>query len=228
MKKIFKYSIIIGLLSIISFSIYLFKDLERWHESDKQIKGIDISHYQTVTDWGAVSDQVDFVIIKATEGATWKDAKFNKYWQKSKRHNIIRGAYHFFSPNVSAEQQFNNFKNSVTLSKGDLPPFLDVEDKSIDMTEVNKWLQLAEDHYGVKPIVYSDFMFYKIFMNFSVEDYPLWLYTNENYYFKPDFDQPKCLFWQYSQIGKLKGIKDIVDLDGFLGDKKSFDNFLIH
>ena len=115
MKKIFNYSIIIGLLSIVSFSIYLFKDLELWDESDKQIKGIDISHYQTVTDWDAVSDQVDFVIIKATEGATWKDAKFNKYWQKSKQRKISRGANHFFSPNVAAEKQFKNLKKSSAI-----------------------------------------------------------------------------------------------------------------
>ncbi|MBR1551996.1 MAG: hypothetical protein IJ632_06720 [Muribaculaceae bacterium] len=33
--------------------------------------GIDLSHHNTVTDWSQV--EVDFVILKATEGATYKD-----------------------------------------------------------------------------------------------------------------------------------------------------------
>ena len=38
-------------------------------------------------------------------------------------------------------------------SLGDLPPILDVELKNSNINEVNKWLKLAENYYGVKPIV---------------------------------------------------------------------------
>jgi len=121
--------------------------------------GIDISHHNNVYDWDKLDGKVSFCFIKATQGSKYKDPDFERNWKETKNHGIIRGAYCFFQPNVSAEKQFKNFKKHVKLSKGDLPPVLDVELKECDINEVNKWLKMAEKHYKVKPIVYSGHIF---------------------------------------------------------------------
>ena len=43
--------------------------------------------------------------------------------------------------------------------KGDLLK----QDLNIDMNEVNEWLRLAEEHYKVEPILYSDYITFKNF-----------------------------------------------------------------
>lgn len=194
----------------------------------EKIKGIDISHHNTIQNWDKVKTQVDFCIIKSTEGATYKDPMFNKNWVSTKRNNVIRGAYHFFSPNVPAEKQFQNFKNSVKLVSGDFPPVVDVELKEVDMNEVNKFLKLAEKYYGVKPIVYTEHIFFKVFMEGKIDNsYPLWIYIDQMFVFKPSFKNYNCVLWQYSHTGKIDGIKGDVDLDLFMGGSDKLKSLLI-
>ena len=166
--------------------------------------------------------------MKATEGSKFSDGKFNSYWVKSKQNGMTRGAYHFFSPYVSAEKQFENFKRHVKLEKNDLPPILDVELKNCNIDEVNKWLKLAENYYGVKPIVYSDYFFFKLLMERKLDNYPLWLHINKKFDVKPSFNNFDCVIWQYNQYGKINGINGNVDLNTFLGNSEDFKNLLIH
>lgn len=72
--------------------------------------GIDVSHHQHKIDWSQVAkDDVDFVYIKATEGATWTDPKFKTLLEGAKKENILVGAYHFIttSTEASAQKDFN-------------------------------------------------------------------------------------------------------------------------
>ena len=220
MKKIF---LIIGLSLVFLILVSNVVDLKPTLINNKHINGIDISHYNKVTDWKKIKKSNQFVIIKSTEGSKFVDNKFKTNWNNAKNHGITRGAYHFFNPNVPAIQQFNNFKRNVTLSSGDLPPILDVELKEIDMNEVNKWCELAEKHYGVKPIIYSDYLVFKFFMDGKVNNYKLWIHIDEKYSVKPSFNNYDCIMWQYSHTGRVDGIQGDVDLNTFLGDSLSFE-----
>jgi len=227
-KKIFLITLI---LSLLTFCFLSFVDLRpnfNKQDDSKYLKGIDVSHHNKIINWELVRSNCKFVFIKATEGKNYKDPKFNEYWEKSKKNGLVRGAYHFFSYNVSAEQQFENFKQQVTLSKGDLPPVVDVEDRRINMDEVNKWCKLVEDHYGVKPIVYSEFLFFKLLMDGKIGNYKLWIYFDEDYSLTPTFDNYDCVIWQYSHKGIVKGIVGEVDLDYYLCTEKEFNELLIH
>tara|TARA_R110002126_G_scaffold291771_1_gene457527 strand:+ start:6450 stop:7121 length:672 start_codon:yes stop_codon:yes gene_type:complete len=217
--------IFIPLFLLLTYSII---DLKPNFSVNYKIKGVDISHWNEVSSWSKLKPNINFVIIKATQGSSYTDPKFNSYWESSKKNNITRGAYHFFQPGISAEKQFSNFKKNVKLSKGDLPPVLDVEDKLADMDEVNKWLELAEKHYGVRPIIYSDYLFFKVFMDGKVKDYKLWLHIDEKYNLQPSFNNHDCNMWQYSHKGKLPGIKGDVDLDYFLDNQSTFKQMLIN
>jgi len=222
-KLIFIPVILIGLILLIKIVFNLTPNLNL---SENKISGIDISHHNKIKDWNKVKNSVNFVYIKATEGMSLKDPKFQTHWEQAKKHGIRRGAYHYFVPNVSAKKQFDNFKNSVQLSSGDLPPVIDVERKSIDMNEVNEWLRLAEEFYGVKPIIYSEYTVFKLFMNNKVNKNKLWLYFPDGYMLKPSFLNYECSFWQYNHSGKIDGIDGHVDLDVFYGNPSDFEKLL--
>lgn len=60
--------------------------------------GIDISHYNKITDcdWQYFKDaNVKFVFIKASEGASYKDPLRYKHFNKASNYNLYIGAYHF-------------------------------------------------------------------------------------------------------------------------------------
>lgn len=227
-KSMNKILVIISILVIPVVIARNLIDLSPSTSSDFKVKGIDISHHNRVYNWNKVGKQNDFCIMKATEGSGFVDGKFNTYWNNTKQSGMYRGAYHFFSPGISAEKQFENFRRHVKLGKNDLPPILDVELKNCNIDEVNKWLKLAENYYGVKPIVYSDYFFFKLFMERKLDNYPLWLHMNKKYSVKPSFNNFDCVIWQYNQYGKINGINGNVDLNTFLGDSEKFKELLIH
>lgn len=224
MKKLFIF------LLIVTSLFYFTKctlDVSVSNPESFEKRGIDLSHHNKVTNWDSVAKTIDFVIIKATEGSTFKDPCFKSYWRNAKKHNIIRGAYHFFKPGVPGDEQFENFKNTVNLSQGDFVPVLDVENKEADINEVNKWLELAEKHYGVKPILYTEYLFFKVLLEGDVKVDRLWIYLDESYKLRPSFDNYDCVFWQYSHVGNVEGIDGPVDLDTFLCDEKKYQELMI-
>lgn len=197
-------------------------------KSEYKIKGIDLSHHNNINDWSSISNQVKFCIIKSTEGSKFVDPKFNSIWDSAKNNGLTCGAYHFFKNGVKGKKQFENFKKTVKLSKGDLPPVLDVETEGCDMREVNVFLKLAEKHYGVKPIIYSSRRFFKRFIENDLDGkYPLWIYINESKNVKPSFDDFECPLWQYSHTGSIDGIRGDVDLNYFMGDSLKFESLKI-
>jgi lysozyme len=229
-----KYLIGLVILIVSILVIYTLIDLKPNIKSNVELRGIDISHYNDIRDWSQIKKSVDFVYIKSTEGKSYKDPNFKRNWRNAKKNNVTCGAYHFFTPGVSAYEQFVNFKNTVKLSSGDLPPVLDVERKAgeytkldIDMDEVNEWLRLVEEYYGVKPIIYSDYITFKLFMDDKVTKNKLWIYLPEGYFVKPSFNDYDCVLWQYSYTGNIDGINGDVDLDSFYGDIDEFQELLV-
>lgn len=215
-------------LMIITISIVNAIDFYPSTKSDFTISGIDISHHNKIYNWSELKKQIKFCIIKASEGNSFVDPKFNSNWKNCKKNKIICGAYHFFSPGISAEKQFINYKKHVKLVSKDLPPILDVELKNCDMNEVNKWLELAEKYYGVKPIIYTEYFYFKLNMEGKIKNYPLWLYFNKKFGLKPSYNNLNCYFWQYNQKGRIKGINGDVDLDVFLSNSETFNKILIN
>jgi len=185
--------------------------------------GIDVSHHQGEVDWGEVkADGMVFAFAKATEGDDFVDPMFDRHWTAMKEAGLVRGAYHFFDPNVDAAVQAENFIATVTLSPGDLPPVLDIEitrgvsREGID-EDIRLWLEKVETAYGVKPILYSDPKFIAEYLGSQFSEHPLWLaeYTGEPP--EPPEGWEAWTFWQYSQHGQIKGITGTVDKSQFRG-----------
>jgi len=223
-----KYIIYIALIIFFFFFLKSCVDVRPNINPKYTYTGIDISHHNYIEDWSKLKNYISFCFIKASQGSNFKDPEFDMYWNQAKKNGIIRGAYCFFQPGVPAEKQFDNYKKHVKLQKGDLPPVLDVELKECDMNEANKWLKLAENQYKVKPIIYSDYLFFKIFMDGKIDEkYPLWLYINHKFKVAPSFNDYECIFWQYTHSGRINGIKGDIDMNYFIGDDESFNDILI-
>ena len=200
------------------------------------IHGIDVSKYQSMVAWEEVKAmkvkaiQLGFAFIKATEGIGNTDPQFKRNWKKSKDAGILCGAYHFFIGSKDGRMQAENFIDKVELETGDLPPVLDVEQlNGVSPEQLKKelkaWLDITENHYGVKPIIYTNVDFYNRNLGSEFDKYPLWV---AHYY---QLDQPRInrgwIFWQHSDGGRVNGIVSKVDFNVFNGDSLDFKNILL-
>ncbi|HET9056429.1 MAG TPA: GH25 family lysozyme [Chitinophagaceae bacterium] len=200
------------------------------------IHGIDVSRYQRIISWKEVKKmeaggvKIGFAFIKATEGEMDEDTYFRKNWIRTKELGIPRGAYHFFIATKNADKQAANFLNNVSLTKGDLPPVLDIEERygvSADIlrSKIKTWLQKIELSTGVKPIIYSNVDFYEKYLSGYFDEYPFWA----AHYLQPG--KPRINrnwhFWQHSENGRVNGITAKVDFNVFNGDTTEFKNLLI-
>ena len=200
------------------------------------IHGIDVSKYQSTVAWEEVKAmkvkeiQLGFAFIKATEGIGNADPYYKRNWKKAKDNSIVRGAYHFFIGSKDGRMQAENFIDKVKLEQGDLPPVLDVEQLNGATTlqlkkEMIEWLEIVENHYQVKPVIYTNIDFYNKNLGEDFDQYPLWI----AHYYQPG--QPRIkrgwIFWQHSQEGRVNGIFSKVDFNVFNGDSTSFKNLLI-
>lgn len=199
-----------------------------WLPPDYEVHGIDVSRHQGRIDWESVSNHtsndidISFAFIKACEGRSVRDNYFESNWRNAKENNMLRGAYHFFRPHLTADEQFKLFKSIVKLDKEDLPPVLDIEMRGSCpparlKKNVKRWLTLAEKHYGVTPILYTSYSFYRHYFNTKeFEKYPLWI----AHYATDDLNRltRKWDFWQHNEGGRVKGIRGSVDFNVFKGD----------
>ena len=91
--------------------------------------------------------------------------------------------------------------------------------------ELKEWLTLVEEHYGVKPIIYTNADFYKHHLGSDFDTYPLWVahYLQKH---QPRISR-KWSFWQHSEQGRVNGISSKVDFNVFNGDDVDFQSLLI-
>lgn len=188
--------------------------------------GIDVSEYQGDIEWGAVETldndyKISFVFIRATVGDDRLDKRFKENWLKAKENQLIRGAYHYYRPNENSLEQAELFIKTVTLQKGDLPPVLDIEqlpkNQSVERLKIGlrRWLSKVEEHYKVKPIIYTGESYYDDFLKEEFSDYLFWI---ANYNFYREKLEEDWLFWQFTEKATVSGINGNVDVNIFNGD----------
>ncbi|GAA4437856.1 hypothetical protein GCM10023188_32540 [Pontibacter saemangeumensis] len=213
-------------LVVLYVELFVEKRKSAW-PAGYSVYGVDVSHYQKEIDWQQVREnEVSFAFVKATEGKTLKDKQFSNNWAGAGKVGIVRGAYHFYVPHVKPEVQAANFISTVRLVSGDLPPVLDVEVRGRKpvaqlRADLKVWLRLVEDAYGVKPILYTGYSFYKDYLEGHFDDYHLWI----AHYKVPKLQlekssRRKLAFWQHTDGGAIKGIDGIVDCNVFYGSMR--------
>lgn len=203
----------------------IFQVLKR-HEN--RVFGLDVSQYQGQIEWEKakiVEDtfQLQFVFIRATAGKDKLDSRFHENWKNAKAANFICGAYHYYRPNENSLLQAENFIKHVRLKKGDFPPVLDIENlpkvQSMDSLKVGlkRWLKKVENHYKIKPIIYSGEKYFNDFLEDEFKGYTFWI---ANYNFFVEDCKDHWTFWQFTEKGSVPGINGNVDLNIYNGTPK--------
>lgn len=187
--------------------------------------GIDVSHHQGTIEWKKVPKTIQFVYIKATEGASIKDSQYRTNVKGASAQGFKVGAYHYFHMTSSAQAQFQNFKSVVKKSDLDLIPMVDVETTDGRSSKALRdslmvFMQLAKDYYGKWPMVYSMQGFYNDHLGTSFNKYHLYIGRyGRNGHAGSNAPEIKgtgtYTIWQYSEKGKVTGITGNVDLAKF-------------
>ena len=201
------------------------------------LKGIDISHWQEGIDLGAID--VDFVIIKATEGNGYTDEMCDTFYQKAKSLGKKLGVYHFARPDLgnSPEAEADWFVKETLGYHKEAMLVLDWE--SGDLTNVawaKAWLDRVYSKTGVKPVIYmsASVMHGADWSSVVKADYGLWVAnygTNDGTAQESVFDRYPLKYWsfyalwQYTSKGRLNGYNGNLDLNYFSGDDTAWDKY---
>jgi Lyzozyme M1 (1,4-beta-N-acetylmuramidase) len=185
------------------------------------ICGIDVSHYQGSIDWDRVScyenNPIKFVYVKATEGSTIKDDYYQRNISLAKGKGLLVGSYHYFTSKSTAEEQFENFKQTAEKEHQDLIPVVDIEECKYWTPDVfHKNLQVflneIEAYYGKKPVIYTFSAFYNSYLIDRYKNYKIFIaqYGDGNPELK---DGNSWHIWQFTRKGKVEGIHGNVDVN---------------
>ena len=202
------------------------------------VKGIYVSAYQGEIDWKELSSEdISFAFIKATEGSTFVDEKFSYNFKEAQKEPLAIGAYHFFSYDSEGKTQAQNFINTVKPHEGMLPPVIDLEfygDKEknpppreyVD-SQLKSMLEILEDRYGQKPIIYATELSYSLYLSNDYDEYPIWI---RNVITTPSLsDNRSWTFWQYTNREKLRGYhgkEKYIDMNVFNGSEQEFNEYI--
>ena len=183
--------------------------------------GIDISHWNRITDHRAVSDQCDFIILKAGghEKAMYKDKTFDKNYWTFNDLGVDLGCYYFVGSNFYGEDiGVNDALHFIDLIDGKLftyPVILDIEQtlpaRKLEATEATIAFCDTLEKYGYYAMIYaSDISGFKekLYINDLIR-FDKWVarYGTEPKYVK-DYG-----IWQCSSHGHINGIDGNVDMD---------------
>ena len=188
--------------------------------------GVDVSHYQGEIDWTKMHTiyqlyPIKFAFIRSTMGGSAIDETFEENWKGAKENNILRGAYHFYRPDENSTLQAQNFIRKVKIENGDLPPVLDIETmprtQSVDkMIEgLKNWCKIVEEHYDIKPIIYTSDKYFEDFLKEHFDGYIIWI---ANYNFWVQEMKGHWNFWQFTEKATIEGVKtNKVDVNVYNG-----------
>ena len=110
-------------------------------------------------DWKKIkaNKAIKFCYIKATEGKSFRDPMCRKHAKRAHENGLLVGLYHYFRTDVSAQQQFENFKRVYDSVPSELIPVIDVEENGNNFRntsnlndKLERLIALFEREYGQK------------------------------------------------------------------------------
>lgn len=194
--------------------------------------GVDVSRHQGQIDWHALTGGgISFAYIKATEGQTFRDARFATNWAEAALAGVPRGAYHFFTQCRTGADQAKNFIATVPRDQRALPHVVDAEHMGpcrsgsavADVVqEIETFLMLVQAHYGRRPLIYTTSEFHDVYLKGRLAGEQFWL---RSLVIPPRFENRSWVIWQYHNRGRRPGVAGEVDLNAFHGSRSDFATF---
>lgn len=230
-------SIAVLIIAVATFCVFVWNGIFILNDVSAgkySIRGVDVSSYQGEIDWETLSsNNISFAFIKATEGSSFVDKHFDYNYKEAQKTELAIGAYHFFSYDSSGQTQAENFINTVVPFEGMLPPVIDLEfygdkeknppNREAVSTELKAMLDLLEEYYGLKPIIYVTEKSYRLYLSEDYEEYDIWIR-----YIITDptlSDGRMWTFWQYTNRERLDGYngrEKYIDVNVFDGSEEDF------
>ncbi|GHU49560.1 hypothetical protein FACS1894127_3090 [Clostridia bacterium] len=191
--------------------------------------GIDVSRYQTDIDWKKVAaDGISFAMIRLgyrgySTGAIVMDEYFEANIKQAQEAGVKTGIY-FFSQAINEDEAREEADTIITAIKPynvTFPIVFDMEEISgnaarVDNLDKNQVSGIAAAFCervkasGYTPMIYANPKWFVAKMNLDqLEDYEKWL---AQYYTTPSYPYAFSI-WQYSDSGKVDGIKGNVDMN---------------
>ena len=108
--------------------------------------------------------------------------------------------------------------SGVPKESGMLPPVLDLKagggrERDRMIRDIKTLLHLLEQHYGIKPIIYTDIIRYGDYVKEHFSEYPLWI---GDALFPGQWSRPhNWSFSQYCDRCRVVGIPEPVDVNVF-------------
>ncbi len=219
------------------------------------VRGIDVSRYQPKVDWAKVKAAGIALAVPKASQSNWADPMFASHWAGAKSAGLLRGAYHFFVPDMDPLKQAAAYLKALGSDPGDLPPVLDVEAKTTNPAQLakdaEKWLAEVEKQLGKRAVIYTAAWYWNSTMLIGgkypawASERPLWVAAYPVKDGTPTLEQlaqgkykpllpkgwDKCAFWQYSERGRVDGVANTdgkpanVDLNVFEGTLEDLGKF---
>lgn len=196
-------------------------------------KGIDISYFQGNIDFKKVkADGIEFIIPRCGYGKSNKDSKFSEYVSGALAAGIEVPAIYHFSYALNEENAREEARQAVKFAQeAGLPKetiiFFDLEYDSVDyakkyavnidkarcIAHTNAFCQEVQNH-GYRTGIYANQDYLnRMYDDTTIKKYIFW-YANWNGGKTPSV---KCAFHQWSEKGRVNGIKGNVDMDYYYG-----------
>lgn len=213
-------------------NLQVLEDGEYQYLTDGQVtsyKGIDISKHQSWIDWRAVAaDGVQFAFIRVGNrgyetGEIVEDEYFGHNMKSANAAGVKTGAY-FFTQAITEEEaieEANFVLEKIAPYQVSCPVVLDVEmiageegradNLSVeDRTRFVKVFCETIANAGYKPMIYLNLEVAAAKLNLAeLEAYEKWFaHYSTDFYYPYDYS-----VWQYSENGKVAGIKNTVDIN---------------
>jgi GH25 family lysozyme M1 (1,4-beta-N-acetylmuramidase) len=200
------------------------------------VRGIDVSNHQDRIDWSRVkAEGISFAYVKASEGQTFADPKYQAHVTGARSVGIKTGAYHFARPDTDSQDPARDaraeadwFLSLVRPRSGDLLPALDLETAGLPAEQMVQWTRAFLDRVrratGARPLLYTyPYFWEQLGQTTAFRNYPLWI---ANY----GVSEPmlpagwrRYAVWQYSASGTVDGIPGRTDLNRLADDLKLAD-----
>lgn len=145
--------------------------------------GIDVSHWQGIIDFSLVkNDGIDVVYIKASQGTTFIDPRFEYNYNMAKANGLKVGVYHYVDARSISDAiaEANFFASVISGKEIDCKLAMDFEQfGNLSRDEINiialKFLEELQSVTGKETLVYSNTYTARTIFYGEITKYPLWV-----------------------------------------------------
>lgn len=196
-----------------------------------EIKGIDVSSYQSKPDWAKVlNSEIKFAILRIHQ-KSGTDSSFEHNYKGCKSNGILVGGYKY-SYALTPAQAIDEAESVISVLGGrgmDFPIFYDLEwsqqrslgKQAIENIAVAFLTRIKKAGYKVG--IYCNLDWYNNVLSDTLKKYDCWIArypASDNGSVQERLRPSVGVGWQYSSRGKVSGISGNVDMDVFYKDYK--------